>query len=1260
MSNPIVKALERGAQKLGKTLAKDASKAVQDLYHGAGDRLKKVATNHAENDAKHAAELDKLLKERGHQETSKSPHPTATGGKSKHPGTNSKTREQQDENHPNNNTRPENAKEDCGDPVDVATGDVFLTETDVSLPGILPLRFVRKFESSYRVGRHIGPSWSSTIDQRLEIDEQGIVFVTEDGMLLSYDPPEPGQRTLPAHGPRWPLFRTPQGDWAIENPRTGHTRYFSEAAHDPGSALLDELTDRNGNYLSFDYEEETGAPLAIRHSGGYHLKFTCDEQGRVAALHLAGGAEDGGDALVVSYGHDDMGNLTEVTTSCGIPGRYEYDDLHRMTAWVDTNGSRYEYTYDPSGRCVSQGGTEGHLRYHYAYRQADPETGHRITTATNSLGHTSYYRINERLQVVAETDPLGNTSRKQWDNRDQLLSSTDAFGNVTRYVWDEDRNLTAIQLPDGSVQTITCNALHLPVEITGANGAVWQQEWDGNGNRTSVTTPDGARSTFTYDAAGAVTAVTDPTGATRHFVNGDAGLPTAIRDPLGNTTSVVRDAFGHVTQLIDATGAIVRLEWTVEGNPTRRIVQDGREESWTWDGEGNCLSHTDTNGGLTHYAYTHFDQLAARTGPDGVRYEFSYDTELQVTSVRNPQGLTWDYLYDAAGRLISETDFDDRTVTYQYDTAGRPTSRTNPLGQTITYAWNPVGQLMSKDAAGEVTKYRYNMAGDLIGAASPTSTLTYERDVMGRVLSETVDGRTTTYSYDGEGRRISRVTPTGVATHLAYDLAGNRTEMSVHGHRMAFTHDELGREVHRAFGTAHDVVMLTTAWDERSRPVHQKLATQTHTLRSRAYRYRSDSYLTAVIDELRGTQSHFDLDQVGRPVAVTAENWSESYAYDAVGNQTTAEWPDRAGRIAARGERTYSGTRLLTAGRIQYIYDGAGRTLQRQKTRLSKKPDTWRYEWDAEDRLIACSTPDGTVWNYTYDPLGRRTAKRRLAADGSIAEETLFTWDGTRLAEQTTPHTGVTLTWDHDDHRPLTQTERRLSWDQSEIDSRFFAIITDLVGTPTDLVDETGHVAWYSRRTLWGTTARNRDATAHTPLRFPGQYDDEETALHYNFHRHYDPDTARYATPDPLGLEPAPNPATYPHNPHSWSDPLGLSPESCPKKKAQRSDPEQVCTVGDYAQESIPAQSKSQKFTAEERRQVNDLGEQFGCHTCGSKDPMSKGGNFVPDHQPISSWVPDGTPQRLYPQCLPCSRQQAGWARQLAPIMRPLYESKGK
>ncbi|WP_202456959.1 DUF6531 domain-containing protein, partial [Streptomyces sp. SID337] len=77
----------------------------------------------------------------------------------------------------------------CGGPVDVATGQVFLEETDLSLPGTLPLDFTRRVASGYRSGGWFGPMWTSTIDQRLEVDGDGVVFVTEDGMLLTYPHP---------------------------------------------------------------------------------------------------------------------------------------------------------------------------------------------------------------------------------------------------------------------------------------------------------------------------------------------------------------------------------------------------------------------------------------------------------------------------------------------------------------------------------------------------------------------------------------------------------------------------------------------------------------------------------------------------------------------------------------------------------------------------------------------------------------------------------------------------------------------------------------------------------------------------------------------------------------------------------------------------------------------------------------------------------------------------------------------------------------
>ncbi len=159
-----------------------------------------------------------------------------------------------------------------------------------------------------------------------------------------------------------------------------------------------------------------------------------------------------------------------------------------------------------------------------------------------------------------------------------------------------------------------------------------------------------------------------------------------------------------------------------------------------------------------------------------------------------------------------------------------------------------------------------------------------------------------------------------------------------------------------------------------------------------------------------------------------------------------------------------------------------------------------------------------------------------------------FTWDGTTLCEQTTTSMNlpnpVILTWDHRGLSPITQTERITTADapQQEIDSRFFAIVTDLVGTPTELIDEQGDIVWHTRSTLWGTTAWAADSTTYTPLRFPGQYYDPETGLHYNYFRHYDPETARYLTSDPLGLLPSPNPGSYVTNPHTWADPLGLTP----------------------------------------------------------------------------------------------------------------------
>ncbi|MFD3437530.1 putative T7SS-secreted protein [Streptomyces sp. NPDC058685] len=1048
---------------------------------------------------------------------------------------------------------PEGNSRECGekvckkDPVDVATGRMILPQTDIALPASLPLVFERTFESSYRAGGWFGPAWSSTADQRLEIDPEGVVFICDDVSLLAYPHPAPGVPVLPTHGREWPLEIDAGGGYTITDPDSGRVRHFT--TRNPELALLAQVDDRNGRWITFEYDED-GAPTSIVHHSGYHLKLTTDD-GRITALHLAGAAADGSDQEILRYGYTD-GHLTEVINSSGLPLRFGCDEHGRITSWTDRNGSHFDYVYDEHDRCVAQSGTNGHLATTFRWDEVDRDTGLRVNSVTDALGHTERYLIDERVQVVGEIDATGARTLFERDDHNRLLSVTDPLGRTSRSVYDESGRPITVVRPDGRELHAKYNELGLPVHIRGTDGTVTRQTYDDRGNRTSVTEPSGATTRFSYDAAGHLASVTDALGHTSSVRVDRAGLPVEITDPLGATTRYERDAFGRPVRVVDALGAATQLAWSVEGKPSRRIEPDGTEQSWTYDGEGNCVSHTDAMGAVSTFEYTDFDLLVARTGPDGVRYEFSHDSNLRLTRVTNPQGLTWDYSYDAAGRLVSETDFDDRVLTYVFDPAGRLAARTNGLGQSVRFERNALGQITRKDADGSVTTYEYDIFDELATAANQDATLTRMRDRYGRLRSETVNGQELAFQYDALSRRTGRTTPGRTVSTWSYDAAGRRTQLAVSGRTLTFERDALGQELARHIGEA---VTFTHAFDAMGRLVDQQVTGASGSLQRRGYTYRPDGNLVRVDDHFSGTRT-FDLDAASRVTAVHAANWGEHYAYDPAGNQTEAYWPGTHPGHEATGARTRSGTRITRAGSVRYEHDVHGRVVLRQKSRLSRKPDTWRYEWDVEDRLTSVITPDGVLWRYVYDPLGRRIAKLQMAHDGTtVAERTVFTWDDTTLCEETaesgTLPNPVTLTWEHDGLIPICQVERITATEapQEEIDSRFFAVITDLVGTPTELVDEDGLVAWRSMTTLWGATAWTRSANAYTPLRFPGQYHDLETGHHYNYLRHYEPETARYLSSDPLGLSPAPNPSTYVHNPHTWSDPLGLSP--CPDAKAK-------------------------------------------------------------------------------------------------------------
>ena len=100
----------------------------------------------------------------------------------------------------------------------------------------------------------------------------------------------------------------------------------------------------------------------------------------------------------------------------------------------------------------------------------------------------------------------------------------------------------------------------------------------------------------------------------------------------------------------------------------------------------------------------------------------------------------------------------------------------------------------------------------------------------------------------------------------------------------------------------------------------------------------------------------------------------------------------------------------------------------------------------------------------------------------------------------------------------------------------------DQIGIPREMTDQFGNLLWYGEYTAWGCLKKDEQVyqDVHQPFRLRNQYCDQETGLHYNFFRYYEPDTERFVSQDPIGLWGGDNLYQFAPNTQNWTDVLGL------------------------------------------------------------------------------------------------------------------------
>ena len=1057
----------------------------------------------------------------------------------------------------------------AGDPVDVASGQMLIAENDVQLPGVLPLVLRRVYASGRRAGRLLGPGWTSTLDIRVLVDDDGIHFTDDDGRALHYPTPsQPGQQVMPAEGNRWPLEWDRKFDTiTVTDPDRGLTFRFT-ALDLPDKARevrpLTAVTDRNNNRIEFHTQE--GLPTEVRHLGGYRIAVDTIHTAagfRVAGLHLL--AESGSQSTrtpLATYDYDRRGRLIAVTDGAGHAQLYEWDAQDRIFAVTNRNGFRYVHEYDERGRVVGGHGPDGMLSTSLAY---EDELG--VTIVTDSLGRTTEYQFDEFGHAVKVRDPSGGIRAYEYDRYGRQLAQTNALGATVEFTRDGAGRVVRIQGPDGTQEQYVYNDAGKPVRITDPGANTWSFEYDERGNLLAVNDPSGAATRYSYGERGEVETITEPSGATTLFETDRAGLVLAVIGPDGATSRCVRDAFGRQTELTTPEGSVIRFGWDELGRLLWRAEQSGAREEWAYDAMGNTLQHCDASGAVSETAYGPFSTLSWRTDRAGATYGFEYDTELQLTRVTAPNGQTWLYRYDANGELVGETDFEGRSVAYLRDALGRLLGRTDGTGALVQFDYDAGGRISRQRSDGTETHFAYNALGGLTRAQSPNGVLEITRDQFGRVVAETWSGRTVATEFDLTGRPVRRTTPAGAETSWTYDTRGRVDAMLGGEDSLRFEYDSAGRETTRWLGHG---AALTQGFDTDGRLAWQGVWADTvpdpaapdtyqeyRALQQRTYAYDAGGRPRELTDLLRGNRS-FELDTVGRVIRMTSSAGIETYSYDALGNTVASSAP---GHVDGEdGNRIYNGHLLRKAGRTHYEYDAEGRLTRVLRSTLSGQRRVWTYTWNSLGLLTETATPDGTRWRYEYDPLGRRRAKLQLDPQGETVERTLFEWDHTRLVEQFTTAANGEIritTWDYEpaNYRPSAQREQVWAGDadQRSYDQRFYAIVADVSGAPSELVTPDGRIAWQQTTSLWGAQVAAPESETDCPLRFAGQYFDAESGLHYNYHRYYDPETGSYVSADPLGIAPKANPRTYVDNPLIQSDPLGLySPQRLDPQTRQR------------------------------------------------------------------------------------------------------------
>ncbi len=1089
-----------------------------------------------------------------------------------------------------------------GKPVNAASGNVFTSQTDFTLQGIMPINFTRYYNSKgAQIPGEFFSKWSHTFETRAFGWGSTIIkVINADGSIFYYQDNDDDKVYDPV---------LPKGikSRVIMNPDSSMVREFDDGAREEFNkySYLTAIVDRNGNRTTLQYDTYGTKLMKITDPAGRVINIAYDIYNRINKITLP-------DGKIINYTYASS-MLQEVTYPDGSYRTYEYDG-YNLTGIKDENGNYIEkHIYDLQGRAItsSADGTNELLTLSYVDD---------VHTTVTSSGSVTTYTIDKTLgrsHVTSISGPgckecgQGNVSYT-YDNNLNVTSETDANGNTTTYTYDADGNmLTKTEAYATALQrttTYTYNAFGQTLTITDPDGYVTTYAYDATGNLLQEIDSLGNVTTHTYDSKGQKLTDTDPKGNITTYTYDQYGNLASITNALNQTTTYTYDIMANLLSLTDANGSKTTYAYDSRYRLIKETRPNGGIITYTYDLAGNRTAMTDANGNRTTFTYDSLNRLTELSTQNAERTTYTYDSEGNMTSMEikdsaNNITMSEAYTYDIYNRLIKTThadstfteqtydnmgniktkkDENSNVTTFFYDVLNRLTSVSDPNAGVTSYTYDKRNNFKTvTDANANITTYNYNSLNRLISTASPdTGTTTYSYDANRNMTSKTdANSITTTYVYDAlnrqtsiqfpdstqninyyyddplypnsKGRLSSMTDMSGITwydydkmgwviketkqinnityiTQYSYDLNGNLLIMTYPGGRkikysynnnrvtkiLNYTATIASNISYKSFGgitslTYGNNLQQAISYDQR----YQITSITTGSIQNLSYFHDANGNITGITNNLDTSKNKtYTYDALNRLKTAIGPWGNLTYNYDSVGNRQT--------EATGTGSTNY----FYNANKLVKSTGQKGFNFSYDNNGNSVSENTKQYIYNQNQRLIKVINSGTTKGQYTYNANGQRVKK--------ITSSTIiyhYDLEGKLMAESTAAGK-ISAVYVYLNGNPFARIQG----------SAVYYYHNDNLGTSYKMTNNSGTVVWYGEFKPFGEQVSITGSIINN-LRFPGQYYDAETGLHYNYFRDYKPQIGRYVEADPIGIEGGKNLYLYSgDNPISNYDPDGL------------------------------------------------------------------------------------------------------------------------